>query len=353
MHTVRLTVGLDPGFGLTKAVFRFADRDEPRSLSFPSVLAIVSREDEFAEDGLFLPGELQFEAGETVPLDNGTLCVTGRTAAALPGARQPQDYASWFETAPLLAAAGISRILHGSHRDVALITVVSLPPAVWNNRSDFAAAATKTLKKIVRETRVFCVPQGLGILKTVYTENPDAFADVERLAVIDIGHNTTDVLCFLQPSPGQFRFLRGESLARSGVRAFVTELRSVLARMDARWAEIPFPELEYIAAFRRHRLPSDAIRAALDRYRPALESNLRRLLGEDLFAADAFVLGGGGAALLPADFFASVLGEKSCSTCTPRLIRPREVSPELANAFGQHLLAEELNRKIAQEVHHD
>lgn len=188
---------------------------------------------------------------------------------------------------------------------------------------------------LVTVRRLWIVPEGYGsLIWSEAQESEDAepvFADVS-VAVVDIGHQTTDFLMI-----DRFRFARGASKSEPfAMNRFYEQIAAQIPGADNQ--SLLLIEAVHRPSGKRFYRPRGALQPTnLDEILPHVRKNFAQELMDRLFAwlperaTDVIVSGGGGEFLWPD--LQALLREAQLS---PHLAKPSR----LANALGQYLYAE-------------
>jgi len=301
-------VGVDIGFGETKAVFVDETGEIINSISFPTLVAE------------YTPAPLE---KEKLVLSLGRNYVIGRDAKGEPGCFQLVDFEDMREFAPLLLQ-GVIQMGYGEQAtDIAVCA--SIPPGWWRRKEEFLQALRKEVSTVV------VIPQGQGAFITVRESND--LEDGEIVLVLDFGYNTVDYL-LIEVTKGDtsprmdFLITKGNTLPRMGVTKLVQFFRGEL---KGEFSELPDRVLKEMLRTGQGRLYGEKIdlsghkRRAIEKYCTMLMRELKNNVGEIWRDTDAIICTGGGV------YYFNPKNNLSHY----RIIVPEE--PEFANARGQAL----------------
>ncbi|MDL1971005.1 MAG: ParM/StbA family protein [Candidatus Desulfofervidaceae bacterium] len=313
-------LGLDIGFGDTKAVMVNEDFKVVKSVSFPTLIAQhVPTPITEEEDGVTT---FTFGAGQYV---------VGEDARTEPAYFTLVDMEDLKKYAPLLFQAVCCFL----EVEDPLPVCASLPPGWWQHRHEFRKILSSILKE---QNLVIVAPQGMGTYLVVKEENLLP-CEEGLFLLLDFGYNTVDYL-LIEDMKGRFRFPRGDTWSRIGITKliefFKEELPEGLGDLSERAVRLMlqngggkiYGEFKFLEGEKRR---------AEERYSEALKQKLKANLGEIWKETDAIILTGGGT-----HYFSTENFRFHKNVIIPEV-------PEIANAKGQAILLAQKSKERGKD----
>jgi plasmid segregation protein ParM len=275
-------LGIDVGFGWVKCAVRNED-GEVELFRFPSAVALV-------------PGGAGGVQGFDCVEFEGSLCMVGDPAVRSEWVVAARDMDSLLTHGPVLVFKALKRTGVRSFNDHSI--GVGLPPGDYSAYRERIAKGWSRVAingdVMVNEVKVY--PQGAAALVDYFE---GAGSGAENLIVVDIGHNTLDVVPVWNG-----RAVPGESgtVDRGGLSRVADELVSILrsehgVNLNVYEASI-LVERREMKVYGRTVDLGDRVDRCLSRYSEWLFSRLSDRWGTALRKADVVLMIGGGARLL-------------------------------------------------------
>jgi len=268
-------LGIDIGFGDTKAIYMDSNFSILNSFSFPTLVAFHT------------PSPIEKE--KLIISYGGKEYVIGNEARGEAGCFSLVDFEDMKEFAPLMLR-GIMQINNFKEPEKVLICA-SLPPGWWQYREEFEKALQR------EQSSVVVVPQGHGAFVTAARQ--EEMERGELVLVLDFGFNTVDYLLIdvIEPDGSDFQINKGNTIAGMGIMRLVDFFKN---KLNGELKKLPDRAIREMLKKGEGKIYGEKLdlsgpkRRAIEEYCTLLMKELKKMVGEIWKEVDAIVCTGGG-----------------------------------------------------------